>query len=288
MRHLSHFLGKYDKYLVAPSGTSVQRPGYTTVYFPPKFFGSAAAHNRLLLWPYFYRTFLDYEYILVYHLDSLVLSDELMKWCQAGWDYIGAPWIPCDDSPWVKEPAVGNGGFTLMKVSSILQVLHNRHCQEPMAYWSDMLTRNGARLRLLFRILESLEPCFPNSRLLRRVVDDWRGSEEPARHGKNNDYFWSFDASEYLPEFKVAPVDQGLQFAFEAAPRICFELNQRRLPFGCHAWAKYDRKFWLPHLLVTSDELQRGLNPTRVPVESVPRPFTGTLVSRRAGFQRAV
>jgi hypothetical protein len=33
------------------------------------------------------------------------------------------------------------------------------------------------------------------------------------------------------------------------APRFCFEQNDMRLPSGCHAWPKYDRKFWEPYLL---------------------------------------
>jgi hypothetical protein len=47
----------------------------------------------------------------------------------------------------------------------------------------------------------------------------------------------------------VASVDEALRFAFEAAPRECFERNGRRMPFGCHAWEKFDRGFWEPFLL---------------------------------------
>src|SRR5262249_34685566 len=126
LRQVSRVLGVYDKYLVTPDGLDVAKPGFHTVRFPRKFFGSAAAHARLMLRPEFYRTFEDYTYILIYHLDSLVLSDDLARWCLAGWDYIGAPWMPCDDTPWVREPRVGNGGFTLMHVGCVLRVLTNR------------------------------------------------------------------------------------------------------------------------------------------------------------------
>jgi hypothetical protein len=249
IHHLLHFLGGYDKYLVTHPGISTQREGFKVLNFHRKFFGSAAAHNRLLMWPGFYRTFRDYEYILVYHLDSLVLSDEITPWCRVGLDYIGAPWLPCPDTPWVKEARVGNGGFTLMKVDSVLKVLHNRYREEPASYWSGILTRNRTQLRLLFRFLEWLAPLFPRSRIINRPLEDWRITEKPEIHGRNNDFFWSFDAARYLPEFKVAAVEEGLRFAFEAAPRLCFELNQRKLPFGCHAWTRFDRNFWEPYLL---------------------------------------
>jgi uncharacterized protein DUF5672 len=249
MRHLSHFLGGYDKYLVAPESASSQRDNFKMMRFPEKFFGSAAAHNRLLMWPGFYNAFRDYEYILIYHLDSLVLSDQILQWCKAGFDYIGAPWVPCAETPWVKEAQVGNGGFTLMKVETVLKVLYNRYRQEPASYWSDLLMRNRAHVRPIFWILEKLQHLFPDSRLINRPLEDFRKTERPDVHGVNNDYFWSFDAKKYVPEFKVASVEEGMRFAFEAAPRECFERIGRKLPFGCHAWAKFDRTFWEPHLL---------------------------------------
>jgi hypothetical protein len=249
MRHLCHFLGRYDKYLILSRGATFRREGFKTVEFPRKFFGTLAAHNHLLFWPGFYRAFEQYEYILIYHLDSLVFSDELMRWCRAGWDYIGPPWLPCPDTPWVKEPRVGNGGFTLMKIRSVLQVLRNRYRHKPATYWIDVLTRNPARTARVFETLERVQRVYPRSETLNRVVTCWQQSRNPAVYGCNNDLFWSFDAVRFLPTFKIAPVEEGLRFAFEAAPRVCFELNRRQLPFGCHAWPKYDRTFWEPYLL---------------------------------------
>ncbi|RMF85103.1 MAG: hypothetical protein D6736_17985, partial [Nitrospinota bacterium] len=69
---------------------------------------------------------------------------------------------------------------------------------------------------------------------------------------QNEDFFWSDRAIRYHPGFRVAPVEVGLRFAFEAAPRLCFALNDYQLPFGCHAWARYDRAFWEPYLLKES------------------------------------
>jgi hypothetical protein len=249
LRHLCHYLGRYDKYLLMPDNVSVEREGFKSIRFPVKFFGSAAAHNHLLMWPRFYRAFESYEYILMYHLDSLVLGNDLEEWCKAGYDYIGAPWLPCSDTPWVKEPRVGNGGFALMKVESVLKVLHNRYRNEPATYWSDLLTRNRARCGLLIPLLERFQKWFPESRIVNRPLEDWRITAEPAKFGRNNDFFWSFDAMRHLPGFKLAPVNEGLRFAFEAAPRLCFEMNGQNLPFGCHAWTKFDRAFWEPHLL---------------------------------------
>ena len=55
---------------------------------------------------------------------------------------------------------------------------------------------------------------------------------------KNEDHFSSDRATHYVPDFKVASVEVGLRFAFEVAPRFCYDMNHRQLPFGCHAWLR--------------------------------------------------
>ena len=251
MRHLRHFLGAYDKYLVAPRGMHVHHDGFTTLFFDRRFFGSAAAHNPLLFWDRFYQAFADYEFILIYQLDCLVFSDQLMQWCDAGYDYIGAPWLPGPETPWVAEPSVGNGGFALLNVRAALAALRERHRQAPKTYWSDLLVRNERRLRPLRSLLEKVHELRPGLPPVEWTLRQWRIASDPGLYGCNNDYFWSFAASGYLPSFRVAPVKDGLRFAFETSPRICFELNDGKLPFGCHAWPKYDRAFWHQYLLHT-------------------------------------
>ena len=248
LRHLSHYLGDYDAFFIAPRGSTMRRPGFKVLQVPRLFFGSAAAHNHLLLWPRFYELFAGYEYVLIYHLDSLVLANQLDEWCAAGWDYIGAPWIPSDDTPWVREARVGNGGFTLMKVDRVLEVLHRRHQQDPRTFWADLLMRRTA-LTPIFRVAERAAGRFPRWSALRGAVEYWRTTQEPGRYGTNNDMFWALEARRYVSDFKVATVEDGLRFAFEAAPRQCYEMNGRRLPFGCHAWTRFDAAFWMPHLL---------------------------------------
>jgi len=247
MRHLLHNLGSYDRYLIASEGLDLDFPGFGVKRFAKKYFGSASAHGKLLANPSFYRRFLDYEFIFFYHLDSLVLSDQLADWCAADLDYIGPPWICSDDTPWVDRPRVGNGGFTLLRVESALQVIVNRYRLEPSTYWLDKFTRCAPTW--LVRIMGRIQTHLPHLKPLNRLLKEWLEMENPAPHGRNNDLFWSDSAVRYLPEFKVASLKQGLQFAFETAPQTCYEMNGCKMPFGCHAWARYDRKFWIPHLL---------------------------------------
>jgi hypothetical protein len=249
LRHLRHFLGRYDKYLVAPKGSPVRLDGFVMREFPRKYFGSLAAINNLWYSPGLFAAFSDYRFIFYYHLDCLVLSDQLEEWCAADLDYIGPPWIKCADSPWVTRQRVGNGGFVLVKVESALRVLYNRYEADPSTYWLDMFARNSRRLAPVVKALELAERSGLRSRFVTRVVKAWEVRQDPGLYGLNSDYFWSDQAVDYLPEFKVASLEQGLRFGFEVAPRLCLEMNNGQLPFGCHAWPRYDRGFWEPYLL---------------------------------------
>ena len=249
LRHLLHFLGHYDKFLIAPKGLTFALPRFNTRYFSRRFFGSPQASGRLLYWPAFYKAFEDYKYILVYHLDALVFSDELMEWCGTDIDYIGAPWIPCADTPWVEEPRVGNGGFTIMKVESVLKVLNERFRTEPRRYWEDRFAGAFKILQAMLRSPRRLAPRWLRGPLTRSLRERLQAMDQMEVNVRNNDLFWSWQAVRYVPEFKIPDWKTGLRFAFEAAPRRCFELNNRKLPFGCHAWARYDRTFWESYLI---------------------------------------
>lgn len=61
----------------------------------------------------------------------------------------------------------------------------------------------------------------------------------------NEDVLFSMANSD---DFKVAPVKTALEFSFETEVRKCFEENGKSLPFGCHAWQKYDLIFWKPYI----------------------------------------
>ncbi len=60
---------------------------------------------------------------------------------------------------------------------------------------------------------------------------------------RHEDIFWASCDSE---KFRVAPIDIALKFSFEQDVRQCFLKNNSQLPFGCHAWEKYDFDFWRP------------------------------------------
>jgi len=246
LRHVLYHLRKYDKYIVAPKSLDVEFPGFEIKRFDNIFFGSAIANTRLMLSSEFYEAFCDYHYILICQLDALVFSDQLLEWCELGFDYIGAPWLNVPGSPWVDVPRVGNGGFSLRKVQSFLQVIYSdQYTVEPKLYWENFC-RGKPKLVQYLNLHKKYLKYLVRFNGARWEIAKWHSRKDGRA---NEDFFWSDEAIRYYFQFKIAPVDIGLRFSFEIDPRHCFELNNRQLPFGCHAWPRYDREFWEPYLL---------------------------------------
>ena len=254
MRHLRTHLDHYDKFLLVPEGLGVEMEGFSVVELEKKHFGSAANHNRMLYRTDFWEIFADYEYVLMYHLDALVFSDQRSEWCGKGLDYIGSPFLNCEDSPWVKEARVGNGGFALYRVSSVLKVLWNRYQKDPAKYYEDHWWKAIEFQGQILKPIRAAVPRWMRGRATAPLVKTLRKLDHIEVNEKGNDEFWSDQAKVFFPDFKVASLEEGLRFSFEVAPTRCLEMNQGRMPFGCHAWARYDRKFWEPHLLPAEED----------------------------------
>lgn len=243
LRHLRRFLGNYDRIIVAPAGLTVEFPDCEVKRFPRQYFSSIAGYNRLLLSKRFYSAFQDYEFILIYQLDCLVLADKLKEWCEAGWSYVGAPWLVDwrtkalpEDELW----AVGNGGFSLRRIPSFLKVFSSKRVIEDA---DDYSRRDYSSLRF-----ERKAAAAPNW-LLKKIGMTNNLPWRLRRYTGNEDLFWGMEAARYEPDFRVPPAQVALSFAFEFDPAFSFKKNGNQLPFGCHAWAKYDRSFWKPYLI---------------------------------------
>lgn len=238
LRHLQHYLAPFDKFAIVPEGSRAELTGCTPVHFPARYFGSAAAHARLLLSPELYDRFSDYEYVLTYHLDALVLSDRVLDWCDLGWDYIGSPWRDADSG----ELIVGNGGFALRRVAGFLRLLRSRdYATDPAARWQEFRASHSP----LEQVVNLPRKFLLRFKPFNSVQRELRGN---ARMGLSDDTFIADAVPTLAPWFRIAPLEAALLFGFDNAPLECFDANGGRVPFGCHAWPRH-RDFWEPYLL---------------------------------------
>ena len=230
-------LAAHDIYLTGPASKRGQFDQWVDargiplpyVAFADDYFASIQGYNRLLVSRHFYEAFSHYGYVLISQIDALALRDELDDWCTRGYSYVGAPWYVGFTKPVrpLQLMGVGNGGFSLRRVADFLRVLSRpRIFRNPlMDHWPGSWKSNAYRFLKDYHAL-----VMPGLQFNLKV---------------NEDVFWGMFVPRQCPFFRVAPVDEAVAFAFEAHPYFLFERNGRRLPFGCHAWERYDRDFWL-------------------------------------------
>lgn len=191
-------------------------------------FSSLRAYNKLVLSSSFYNTFSEYKYILINQLDTYIFNDDLCRWANLGFDYVGAPFTPLKDKYWSwfrrvwcklnfalrlykgTNPhhsqwyQVGNGGLCLRKVSKF-QDITKRYRQQIDSDLSDEKAFYPEDLWLVYEL-------------------------------KGND-------SLRVPDWKTA-----LHFSIECSPEKCME-TIGELPFGTHAWTlDRHRSFWQTYI----------------------------------------
>lgn len=197
------------------------------------------SYNRMMITPMIYRILSHHSHILVHEPDAMVLRDELDFWCEQPYDYIGAPWFVGYESPKPDAPlmGVGNFGFSLHRPAVMVKILQERQRwygrAELRSYLSTIL-RAGDTNRLI--------------RMLREAGKAGTLRVASKLYEVNCDIFWGQLVPRVARDFRVAPPEVALKFSWEVAPSRCYALCNGNLPFGLHAWARYDFDFLKPLL----------------------------------------
>ena len=88
-------LSNYDIFFIYPKSLDIKyyKKIFKNIKFKSvanKYFGSCENYSILCCNPMFYKLFIKYEYMLICQTDAYVFKDELLYWCNKGYDYIGA------------------------------------------------------------------------------------------------------------------------------------------------------------------------------------------------------
>jgi hypothetical protein len=204
-------------------------------YFNKIYFLDVSCYNALLLSYFFYKRFKKYSYILIYQLDAYVFSDELDFWCRKGYDYIGAPWLRLSKEKTMPEfidpPAVGNGGLSLRNVNSFIKkhtlkfsILSFIHLFQ---FIYNKISYKSVNNKLYF-----IPRFFLRFFLFLLKFLFFKYNDE----ANNEDKIW---ANIHYKSGVMPSIPEAVQFSFELFPEYLFVLNNKVMPFGCHAWYNY-------------------------------------------------
>lgn len=209
LKQCLHILGHYPIHFVHPASLDLR--AYKAIasqadyeVFDEKYFDGVMGYNELMLTPSFYEHFNQYDFMLIYQLDAWVFSDQLKFWCNAGYDYIGAP----------------DYGHKTTYVSWYNGIL------------GGLLLNGGLSLR-------KVKKCILLTKLYQRFFKKGYGGFEDSYFSAHYSRFIALRPFIKLPDYNTA-----LKFAFEKAPSEEFKLNGENLPFGCHAYVKFEPEFW--------------------------------------------
>jgi hypothetical protein len=245
-------LAEYPVFLVGPEllepyfkklQQQFSRIQYQT--FSDRFFASIDGYNNLLLSEHFYKRFSEYEYMLIVQTDALVLTNCVQAWCAKQYSYVGAPWFDGFTTPTypLTLNSVGNGGFSLRRIPDFLKVL-----SRPRVFRNTLMQGwPGNWASTLYRYIKDYHSVVFKDVHLNIDV--------------NEDVFWGLFVRPQCSFFRVPSAIEAVSFSFEAHPDHLYELNRQQLPFGVHAWQRYQPEFWqqilpqhgLHHLLRSYD-----------------------------------
>ncbi len=204
--------------------------------FDNKYFSNISGYNDFMLSVNFYITFQEYKYILIYQLDCWIFRDELAHWCSLNYDYIGAPIFKNFGTfeEGNKLDVVGNGGLSLRKVDKFIEVLSWKKNIKGFKYYLKKFKQSHKTIDLLRLVVGSLGYHNTVKYLLKFYKQNL----------VNEDIFFSYNfqtgSNIYL---KVPTISLAIDFAFDRSPQYLYQLNQNKLPFGCHGWSRNDNVY---------------------------------------------
>jgi hypothetical protein len=211
-KSLSNLQG-HDIYWIAPLSLDLTYyhkhfKGVLVKRFDNAYFESIAGYNKLLVTKNIYVAFEEYEYVLICQPDAIVLKPDLVKWTQKPYDYIGAPWP---------------NGYALTIAIKSIPILEGVKCNAFVGNGGLSLRRNKACIRLIEEFSS--------------VSEEW------AKFGHAEDLFFAFmgTLSEdfMLPNFMTAA-----HFSHDIDPIYLQKIIGYEIPFGVHAWKKYEKDYW--------------------------------------------
>ena len=202
------------------------------ISFDNSFFDGIAGYNQLMLSASFYEKFLKYKFILIYQPDAFVFSDELLYWCNQGYDYIGAPWLrPANHPDIIKK--IKNKVLKYLHIKNNTKIPNSNLPTE--LQFENSVGNGGFSLRNTQKFYEI---CGKNKTL----IDTYNNKTEDSF---NEDAFWSIEVNRKAKQLRIPGYKRAVYFSIENNYHYGFKLTKGKLPFGCHSWDK-NIDFWKP------------------------------------------
>jgi hypothetical protein len=198
---------KWPMVFIAPQSMDVKNylcilDKATVSRFDDSYFESTKTYSKLCESHELYEIFKDYDYMYIYQTDCYLLTDQLQYWVDNfNYDYIGGP-IVAGNSGWRTVPFVGNGGFSLRKVSTFLYITDE-----------EFLAKHKAEI-------------------------DKANEEENGDYNTYEDLYFAQLIPDIWPDFSKASVGVAAKFAWDRNQDAMFN-KYKKLPMCLHGYDRF-------------------------------------------------
>ena len=234
LKSINKVFKEKKKFLVTFRENKLNLKGFENKYFDKNFFKSIQTYNKLCFNLDFYKSFLEFKYILICHLDVIVLQKEnINELINLNISYIGAPSGKKNIFDRTRKKLWGiryfcNGGFSLRKTKDFLEVLNSNLVQNPFNYYTRYECLKSGFLKYFYLLAKTLKQN--NSNKAKYFTENFYLHE---------DSFWTYFAKIFYKDFKLPTLEQTNNFAFDGDPFFFYKKNNYKLPVALHGHFDY-------------------------------------------------
>ena len=226
------YSGQYSLYLVIPEDSTInyEERGFKNIYLDSKFFyNGIQGNNNLCFDVNFYKIFQNYNFMLMHHVDAIILKDEVEHWISKNYSYIGGPSF--HKNLFTKEPIFPkyfcNGGLSLRKISDFIMVLNSKKI------YFNQFDLNVIKSLMKFKhIHQYINLIFKNY----KFKSNFDVQNFVNEYFLNEDFFWTMLAKLFIKNFRLPKntlecanfsITQGYKF---------YSIKYGVRPFGIHGY----------------------------------------------------
>ena len=236
----------YDKFFLIPDNIKINfdTGDYIIKKVDSLFLSSHREYNKFLLNKKFYNLFKKYDYILIFQLDCLFLKNKENITNFFCIDYVGSPHI---NKKTKRFNGVLNGGFSLRKVNSFLDVLNsNKINLLNFKIYQIRYLLSLRRFTNFFNFLTTITlNYYKNIFIIRKKKSLSQIFIKNFHKYYNEDVFWSIFPNIFNKRFNLPNFHLALSFGFDKDPKELYLINDNKIPLGCHSWhINTNKLFW--------------------------------------------
>jgi hypothetical protein len=224
-----------------------------SIFILDEFLSSISAYNHVMLSPWFYEAFEEWDYILIHQVDARIINeDRLLELLKMEYSYVGGPFVVTSNFKsrlFGRRIRVygGNGGLSLRRVNHCIKLLNSPefYMKSVRGFWdscSYLIMRHYIEFSKPLSWIGLLRICFNAVRMISGYKNTLSTMEKTTTC--QEDFILSVFAPRFFSWFRVAPPQIASCYIIDSYPEVFDDKVAFNQLLGCHGWEKHNEFFW--------------------------------------------